>query len=548
MKNKILFFATILFFFSLAVCTRGPSRAEKTEAIPFSMEKAKPGASNVFMEISESSKDKHVVEVRVDSAMPVMGYQFYFHFDPKIWEGEKASYGNFLQVEDAEFMPLGPEIDNERGFISFAAVSIGGQAEGKGLLATIDLRKKQSFSTTELALKEVMFSDPDAKEIPLNVQGLELRTASARKAQVEKEIKIAEKVVAAEEPEPSLMAEPEWEIPNGWRKVLDRSELLFSPEAVSVGDVDGDGKTEIVVLTDIGAGRRKFYTFQVIDGELVEHSISPPIWRKGDEGIKGLALGDTDGNGINEVFIPYSAEVLVRFEWEGARFVTKSTVSSGEYPIRAFAVGDADNDGTDELVIAADRQAGKTKAKSVKCRIVVFTWQEQWYEVEWGGSQTYQGESIDLFVGDTDNDRKKEIIIQTSSKNEKIHDLYLLQWNNETYQPMGYLHSDLNQNGTLAWKALGDVNHDGRREIVGRVWNLSKEDRTVASGIVVLGGTLQKFERIGPLDPFGDAELIALADLEKDGKIDVVLKLPVSKGAADRPFMLGAIEAEGALR
>ncbi len=138
--------------------------------------------------------------------------------------------------------------------------------------------------------------------------------------------------------------------------IIDQNEppwVQLGYKSLYVGDIDGDSKTEIVIS-------RGKYTYPTSQGELniyeydgsnyvKEHSL--PTERE----IYAVTYGDIDNDGLGElVGIGYPGKVYI-YDFNGTSWSEQTlSLGTGSHPMEhltGVAIGDADNDGANEMII-----------------------------------------------------------------------------------------------------------------------------------------------------------------------------------------------------
>ena len=119
---------------------------------------------------------------------------------------------------------------------------------------------------------------------------------------------------------------------------------------VEVGDVDGDGKEELVIAThDNGV-------IAVFDDKEHITELDP----KPDTFIHEIEIGDVDGDGKKEFFATPSARnsskhsqggSVVMYKWNGKEYVRNIVVAMDKTHAKEILVTDMDGDGRDELYV-----------------------------------------------------------------------------------------------------------------------------------------------------------------------------------------------------
>jgi hypothetical protein len=137
--------------------------------------------------------------------------------------------------------------------------------------------------------------------------------------------------------------------------------FIWSRAKLAVGDINADGKDDVLVLYDRGRGRAELQRF-ISSGLRFKKSLG---WHCGAGGLFSsraqLAAGDANGDGGADAIVLYGGATtrLLTFEAKGTGFV-KKTYWSGAYPAGAkLAAGDVDSDGDCDAVCLRDNGDGR---------------------------------------------------------------------------------------------------------------------------------------------------------------------------------------------
>jgi len=230
---------------------------------------------------------------------------------------------------------------------------------------------------------------------------------------------------------------------------------------VAVGDVDNDGEDEIVAAS-FGASSNGFdlegYLY-IFNGKTHAIKYRRDLGAAERAGINSIWIGDLDGDRRTEYVITLSAGVYAGniAVYDGATGVIKgkTTVSEGIY-YSALAVADLDMDGRKEI-ICGEKPAYSGKAT----HIVVYDGSS--LQEKWRSGEFYQsGPPIyDIAIADVDGDGHLEIIASASSEYFTVGRLAVLD---------GMTHQQkLLLDHPARAVAVADIDGDGRKEIlVGR--------------------------------------------------------------------------------
>ena len=218
----------------------------------------------------------------------------------------------------------------------------------------------------------------------------------------------------------------------GWETTLD----------CMVGDVDNDGRNEVVVTGGYRSGLPEVLVLEWDGTTFTEES----SWNApGSRSVYFPWIADVDEDGDNEIIVNTNETVVLN--WDGASWqptVVARYDDTAGYPFGCVSK-DSDGDGKPEIHVTFYTP-----------ELAVYEWTgdgyEQKYHRVWEGEDATI-EAID--VGDVDDDGVAEICVGTNW-------VHILQWNGATYEEE-YLIDDTF--GMLAVTCVGDMDNDGSLEI-----------------------------------------------------------------------------------
>ncbi|RMG71262.1 MAG: T9SS C-terminal target domain-containing protein [Bacteroidetes bacterium] len=123
-----------------------------------------------------------------------------------------------------------------------------------------------------------------------------------------------------------------------------------------VGDIDGDGMPEVMVLQDGIPGY-----IRIFDGETGDHERSISV-AEGTSVFANLAFGDVDDDGTAEIFVVTKARHITRYEHDGTLTWTSTLTVYDDY--NSTNIADFDQDGTPEVYVGnliVDAETGATR-------------------------------------------------------------------------------------------------------------------------------------------------------------------------------------------
>ena len=240
--------------------------------------------------------------------------------------------------------------------------------------------------------------------------------------------------------------------------------------SVAIGDVNGDGRIEIITGGYYFDGTRQIAQLVVWDGSsLAVEGIKTWYW-VGNTVINSVALRDVDGDGQVEV-------VTGGYYNDGARNVAQLCVWSGSdlalenvktwywdnnTVINSLAIGDVDGDGQIEIVTGGSFFDGVRNNAQL---------------VEWVGSSlavdrltgwywTSNTAINSLALGDVDGDGQIEVVTGGCYNDGSRNIAQLVEWNGANLAVDRLASWYWTSNTVINSVSIGDVNGDGQTEIV----------------------------------------------------------------------------------
>ncbi|MFH1563965.1 MAG: VCBS repeat-containing protein [Nitrospirota bacterium] len=292
-----------------------------------------------------------------------------------------------------------------------------------------------------------------------------------------------------------------------------------SPGIIAVGDVSGDGLNDVVSANYYDNNISVF--IQLPDGKLATQTTYPV-----SQGPFGVGIADMNCDGLNDVIVGCAAADTVHIftQNEGGLprcgTLTQTMVFRTERAPYGLAVGDVNGDGRNDIVIP----------NSGASSISIFSWVpdiKESYDYLLGSfkgcdSLTMQKQGKDIFanivyaagptpywltVGDINGDLKEDIAVVNYSNNTL--NVYFQQ-PDRSLLPMGALQTAGSNPSNVA---IGDINGDGIGEIVASGGPVSIFGRKDNVSFGLIGTAITKEGRAGA---------VKTGDMNNDGRIDLI--------------------------
>ncbi|MBL7961595.1 VCBS repeat-containing protein, partial [bacterium] len=279
-----------------------------------------------------------------------------------------------------------------------------------------------------------------------------------------------------------------------------------SPRGVAIGDVDGDGKPDVVVTNNGGT------TISVFRNTSTSGAITldPKVDFTMGNGPNIVVIGDVDGDGKADLIVAseFSSGMISIFRNTGTNgtisFAAKVDSMAGSGPW-GVALGDVDGDGKPDLVnanagnntISVFRNTGTSGSISLDTKVDFAT-----------GSYP-----LGVAIGDVDGDGKPDVVV-TNYNGSSVS----VFRNTSTAGSISLaLKADFATGSVPAGIALGDLDGDGKADITTANYGsntVSILKNTSISGTISLAA---KVEFATGSSPVG----VAIADIDGDGKPDL---------------------------
>ncbi len=285
-----------------------------------------------------------------------------------------------------------------------------------------------------------------------------------------------------------------------------------TPEAVAIGDVNGDGRNDVVITTS--ASRSLFnsapaYKAEVYLQDAMGNLLPPVIYSTGGSAscpLLAVDIGDVNGDGKKDVVVG-TATCGVDVLLQAANGTLQPPIQYASTDANKIRIADINRDGrmdvvgaggwgTNSVSVWLQDQAGNLAAPAR-------------YGVVLSGA-------VDLEVGDINHDARPDIVVMSAAWGDPDLEI-LTQTASGTFNP----HTDYNIGATpnVSSLAIGDVNGDNLIDAV-----VTYSDNISLSRIGVFlqnaQGTLNA--EVGQLSS-DVPDAVAISDINSDGRQDVIV-------------------------
>jgi len=284
--------------------------------------------------------------------------------------------------------------------------------------------------------------------------------------------------------------------------------LEINEFSIAGADLNADGKEDIVVAT---TGK---VSILLSDGDGVFRSPVDYAIATGG-GQTHVALGDFDGNGTTDIAASVPGDLSVLLGNGDGTFKPEKRFSLG-ISVRSIAAADLNGDGRQDLVTA-----GASVSVLLSHGSGLFPTHTE-----------YSGGAVSVAVADMDGDHQLDLIVATPNDSNTVTISVLAGNGDGTFRARSDYAAGSGDGFGIASVGTGDLNGDGARDVV------VISSRGPGSALLGNGdGTLGPREDLSP--PLR-GHAIAIGDLNHDGRLDLVAGAPdgtfIELGKGDGTF------------
>ena len=293
------------------------------------------------------------------------------------------------------------------------------------------------------------------------------------------------------------------------------------PSDVAIGDLDGDGKPDLVAA-NYNDNTVSVYR-NIASSGISSGSFASPVTYTGFSNPFSVAIGDLDGDGKPDLVVTNygnTVSVLLNTSTIGSitssSFATNVDFSTGNRPTR-IAIGDLDGDGKPDLV-TSNVSGGNISIFRNTSTIGSITSSSFAAKVDFS---TGGGFPNDIAIGDLDGDGKPDLAVATNGRNSVSVFLNTSTIGSITSSSFAAKVDFATAGGAFS-VAIGDLDGDSKPDlaIASQSGTVSVLRNISTSGSITTGsfGTHVDFA-LG-----ANPQFIAIGDLDGDGKPDLVVE------------------------